>query len=148
MLAERAEEIVAAVRNGGVYTTEVNGTPVELCESDLLISVINREGFSSETDGGMTVVLDTALDEELVYEGAEREIVSKIQTMRKEAGFEVTDHIVVGYRAEGMAKKVLDAGTFRRDVLCDAVTDSLDGYAKDWDINGDKVTIAVSKAGK
>ena len=148
MLAERAEEIVAAVRNGGVYTAEVNGTPVELCESDLLISVINREGFSSETDGGMTVVLDTALDEELVYEGAEREIVSKIQTMRKEAGFEVTDHIVVGYRAEGMAKKVLDAGTFRRDVLCDAVTDSLDGYAKDWDINGDKVTIAVSKAGK
>ena len=148
MLAERAEEIVAAVRNGGVYTAEVNGTPVELCESDLLISVINREGFSSETDGGMTVALDTALDEELVYEGAEREIVSKIQTMRKEAGFEVTDHIVVGYRAEGMAKKVLDAGTFRRDVLCDAVTDSLDGYAKDWDINGDKVTIAVSKAGK
>ena len=148
MLGERAEEIVAAVRNGGVYTAEVNGTPVELCESDLLISVINREGFSSETDGGMTVVLDTALDEELVYEGAEREIVSKIQTMRKEAGFEVTDHIVVGYRAEGMAKKVLDAGTFRRDVLCDAVTDSLDGYAKDWDINGDKVTIAVSKAGK
>ena len=148
MLAERAEEIVAAVRNGGVYTAEVNGSPVELCESDLLISVINREGFSSETDGGMTVVLDTALDEELVYEGAEREIVSKIQTMRKEAGFEVTDHIVVGYRAEGMAKKVLDAGTFRRDVLCDAVTDSLDGYAKDWDINGDKVTIAVSKAGK
>ena len=148
MLGERAEEIVAAVRNGGVYTAEVNGSPVELCESDLLISVINREGFSSETDGGMTVVLDTALDEELVYEGAEREIVSKIQTMRKEAGFEVTDHIVVGYRAEGMAKKVLDAGTFRRDVLCDAVTDSLDGYAKDWDINGDKVTIAVSKAGK
>ena len=147
LLAERPDEIVAALRKEGSFRAELEGREVELKEEDLLITARSKEGFASESDGETTVVLDTALDEALILEGAEREIVSKIQTMRKEAGFEVTDHIVVGYNAEGVAKQVLDSGSFRSDVLCDAVTESLDGYIKEWDINGDKVTISVSKAG-
>ncbi len=147
LLAECPDEIVAALRKEGSFRAELEGREVELKEEDLLITARSKEGFASESDGETTVVLDTALDEALILEGAEREIVSKIQTMRKEAGFEVTDHIVVGYNAEGVAKKVLDSGSFRSDVLCDAVTESLDGYTKEWDINGDNVTISVSKAG-
>lgn len=146
LLAERAEEIVAAVRNGGVYTTEIDGKTVEFAESDLLVSVKNKEGYSSESDGETTVALDTELNAELVFEGAEREIVSKIQTMRKEAGFEVTDHITVSYKADGVAAEVFAKGDYKADVLCDGGHDGLDGYVREWDINGDKVVIAVKKA--
>ena len=145
LLAEKSDEIAAAVKSGGTYKTQIDGKDVFLAEEDLLISVKNKEGFSSESDGETTVVLDTALDAELIYEGAEREIVSKIQTMRKEAGFEVTDHICVAYKAEGTALKVFEKGSYKADVLCDAESDALDGYVKDWDINGDKVTISVKK---
>lgn len=145
LLAEKPDEIAATVKSGGTYKTQIDGKDVFLAEEDLLISVKNKEGFSSESDGETTVVLDTALDAELIYEGAEREIVSKIQTMRKEAGFEVTDHICVAYKAEGTALKVFEKGSYKADVLCDAESKSLDGYVKDWDINGDKVTISVKK---
>ena len=131
----------------GTYTTEADGRKIDLTEDDLLISVKSREGFSSESDGETTVALDTTLDDELVFEGAEREIVSKIQTMRKEAGFEVTDHIEVGYRAEGVALKVLEKGGFAKDVLCDKLSAVIDGYAKELDINGDKVTLSVKRVG-
>ena len=147
ILAEHADEIVAAVRSAGTYTTEADGRKIDLTEDDLLISVKSREGFSSESDGETTVALDTTLDDELVFEGAEREIVSKIQTMRKEAGFEVTDHIEVGYRADGVALKVLEKGGFAKDVLCDKLSAVIDGYAKELDINGDKVTLSVKRVG-
>lgn len=147
ILAEHADEIVAAVRNAGMYTTEADGRKIELTEEDLLISVKSREGYSSESDGETTVALDTTLDDELIFEGAEREIISKIQTMRKEAGFDVTDHIEVGYRAEGVALEVFRKGAFAKDVLCDRVTETIDGYAKEWNINGDKVTVSVRKIG-
>ncbi len=144
-LAERPDEIAATVKSGKVYTFEADGRQIELTEEDLLITVKNKEGFSSESDGETTVVLDTELNAELIFEGAERELVSKIQTMRKEAGFEVTDHIAVGYKAEGVALEVLQKGTFKADVLCDALSEEIDGYVKDWDINGDKVTVSVKK---
>ena len=147
ILAEHADEIVAAVRNAGTYTTEADGRKIELTEEDLLISVKSREGYSSESDGETTVALDTTLDDELIFEGAEREIISKIQTMRKEAGFDVTDHIEVGYRAEGVALEVFRKGAFAKDVLCYRVTETIDGYAKEWNINGDKVTVSVRKIG-
>ena len=147
ILAEHADEIVAAVRNAGTYTAEADGRKIELTEEDLLISVKSREGYSSESDGETTVALDTTLDDELIFEGAEREIISKIQTMRKEAGFDVTDHIEVGYRAEGVALEVFRKGAFAKDVLCDRVTETIDGYAKEWNINGDKVTVSVRKIG-
>ena len=147
ILTEHADEIVAAVRNAGTYTTEADGRKIELTEEDLLISVKSREGYSSESDGETTVALDTTLDDELIFEGAEREIISKIQTMRKEAGFDVTDHIEVGYRAEGVALEVFRKGAFAKDVLCDSVSETIDGYAKEWNINGDKVTVSVRKIG-
>lgn len=145
LLAEKSDEIAATVKSGKTYVAELDGKTVELAEEDLLISVKNKEGFSSESDGETTVVLDTELNDELIYEGAEREIVSKIQTMRKEAGFEVVDHISVAYKAEGVAKSVFENGTYKADVLCDADGSDFDGYTKEWDINGDKVTISIKK---
>jgi isoleucyl-tRNA synthetase len=144
--AER--EIVAAVKNGGRFQREIDGKQIDLGEDDVLISVQNKEGFSAESDGETTVVLDTELTQELILEGVERELVSKIQTMRKEAGFEVVDHIEVGYTATGLALSVLEAGDFAKDVLCDKLSTDLDGYTKTWDINGEKVTISVKKIEK
>ena len=144
--AER--EIVAAVKNGGRFKREIDGKEIDLGEDDVLISVQNKEGFSAESDGETTVVLDTELTPALLFEGAERELVSKIQTMRKEAGFEVVDHIEVGYTATGLALEVLEKGEFMKDVLCDKLTTVIDGYTKNLDINGDKVTISVKKIEK
>ena len=144
--AER--EIVAAVKNGGRFKREIDGKEIDLGEDDVLISVQNKEGFSAESDGETTVVLDTELTPALLFEGAERELVSKIQTMRKEAGFEVVDHIEVGYTATGLALEVLEKGEFMKDVLCDKLSTVIDGYTKNLDINGDKVTISVKKIEK
>ena len=145
VLQERAAEIVAAVKNGNLFKFNANGKDVELSEGDLLISMNNKEGYSSESDGETTVVLDTALNDDLILEGVEREIVSKIQNMRKEAGFEVTDRIVIGYRAEGIAKQVFEKADFLKDVLADGISENLDGFTKDCDINGDDVTISVKR---
>ncbi|MEG2540633.1 MAG: isoleucine--tRNA ligase [Clostridia bacterium] len=145
LLQNKPAEIVSAVQNGGVYTADINGKTVELLESDLLISVKNREGFSSESDGETTVVLDTALTDELIFEGIEREIVSKVQTMRKEAGFEVVDHILLGFKADGLALSVLEKADFLADVLADSISKNLDGFTKELDINGNNVTISVKK---
>lgn len=145
ILSSAELEIISAVKGGGRFKRALGDREIDLGEEDLLISVQNKEGFSAESDGDTTVVLDTELNNELIFEGAEREIVSKIQTMRKEAGFEVTDHIEVGYQAEGLALKVFENGSFKKDVLCDSLTDVIDGYVKEWDINGDKVTISVKK---
>ncbi len=146
VLQERASEIVAAVKNGDLFKFDAGGRDVELSQDDLLISMKNKEGYSSESDGETTVVLDTSLNDALIFEGVEREIVSKIQNMRKEAGFEVTDHIVIGYRAEGIAKQVLQNADFLKDVLADGISEHLDGFTKECDINGDTVTISVKKA--
>lgn len=146
VLQERASEIVSAVKNGDLFKFDAGGRDVELSQDDLLISMKNKEGYSSESDGETTVVLDTSLNDALIFEGVEREIVSKIQNMRKEAGFEVTDHIVIGYRAEGIAKQVLQNADFLKDVLADGISEHLDGFTKECDINGDTVTISVKKA--
>ncbi|MBR5173577.1 MAG: isoleucine--tRNA ligase, partial [Clostridia bacterium] len=139
--------IVLAVKDGGVFTRDIDGKTIELTEDDVLISVQNREGFSAESDGETTVVLDTELTPALILEGVERELVSKIQTMRKEAGFEVVDHIEIGYEAEGLALQVLEDGSFAKDVLCDKLSTNVDGFTKSLDINGNKVTISVMKIG-
>lgn len=145
VLQERASEIVAAVKRGDLFRFNANGKDVELSQDDLLISMKNKEGYSSESDGETMVVLDTALNDDLIFEGAEREIVSKIQNMRKEAGFEVTDRIVIGYKAEGVAKQVLQKADFLKDVLADSISEHLDGFTKECDINGDNVTISVKR---
>ena len=124
-----------------------DGTEISLAKEDLLIDVSKKDGYVTEEDQHVTVVLDTNLTPELLDEGFMREIISKVQTMRKEAGFEVTDHIAVGYSAEGVALAVLRKGDFAKDVLCDSVSQETDGFVKELNINGDKVTLSVKKIG-
>lgn len=140
--------VVDATENGGVFKVELDGTIVELSRDDLLISVKNRTGFVSESEGGVTVILDTNLTEELISEGFERELISKIQTMRKEAGFKVTDRIKVGYQASGKTLEALEKGGFLAVVLADSATPGLSGYIKEWDINGETATLSVEKVEK
>ena len=145
LLASKADEIVQAIKNGSLFRFNLDGKLIELAKDDVLINMRNKEGYSSESDGETTVVLDTELTPELIDEGIEREIVSKIQNMRKEAGFEVTDHIVVGYKASGEAKRIFERAEFLKDVLADGICNTIDGFAKDCDINGETVTISVKR---
>jgi isoleucyl-tRNA synthetase len=94
----------------------------------------------------MSVVIDTNLNEDLIKEGIARELTSKIQTMRKDAGFEVVDHIVVGYEGEGKAIDVLVSDkTIASGVLAESVENKLDGYTQEWDINGETIKLSVKK---
>lgn len=139
-----AKEVVNAVRGGGIY--EIAGEDVILKQEDLQIFTESANGFISAEDRGITVALDTQLTEELIFEGIEREIVSKIQNMRKDAGFEVTDRIEVYYKAEGKAQKVLANGGFAKDVLAEKVSEgSPEGFTKEQNINGEKVIITLIK---
>ena len=142
-----AGEVVSAVRNGGSYTIPLD-PPVVLLEEDLQIFTQSAEGYQAAAGGGVTVALDTRLTEELLDEGTERELVSKIQTMRKEAGFEVTDRIDVYFAAgEGRAKKMLSLSQFAGDVLANSVTEgSAEGFTREVDVNGEKVTLTLVKA--
>ena len=132
----------------GVLTFDFDGNAVELSKEDLLIDTAQVEGYISEGDNSITVVLDTNLTPELVEEGFVREIISKIQTMRKEAGFEVMNHINV-FQDEneviaGILKKYTDE--IKGEVLADNIMlGQTGGYAKEWNINGEKVMLGVEK---
>ena len=115
---------------------------------DLLIDTAQIPGYVSEDDGGVTVVLDTNLTEELLEEGFIREIISKVQTMRKEAGFEVMDRIFVTYQGSKKAETVFEryAQEIGSEVLADSVEKAAPaGYVKEWKINGENVTMGVQK---
>ncbi len=131
----------------GVLRFTLEDVEIELTAEDLLIEAAPRDGFYSLSDHGITVALDTILTDELIAEGNLRELVSKIQTMRKEAGFEVMDHIRVTLDgdAELCALAVGDA-SIASDTLADAIMAAAPtGYVKEWDINGKKMTIGVEK---
>ena len=139
--------VVAAVKEGS-FKTVLDGTEVELTAEDLLISTESAEGYVSASEGGVTVALDTALTKELVEEGVERELISKIQTMRKDAGFEVTDRIRVFYRADGNVAAVLKSrgGAIAKIVLADELCEGeAEGFTKEWELNGAKAAITVVK---
>ena len=142
-----ANAVVVDLDTKGSHTADIKGTVIDFTRDDLLISTTSKAGLFSESNGGMTVTIDTNLSPELIREGVARELTSKLQTMRKEAGFEVTDHIEVGYIAVGEALQVLaNDSSITHDVLCDKIgAGEIDGYSKDWDINGDKVTLFVKK---
>ena len=142
-----AAKVVATVKAGKTYSVELGGVTVDFTLDDLLISSEPAEGYVSESGNGLTVVLDVHLTDELILEGALREIVSRVQNMRKEAGFEVTDRIILGYVAEGVCGRVFKElkDEIAADVLAETVTADLDGYQKEFDINGDKVTLSVKK---
>ena len=135
----------------GVLKLQVNGQEIELAKEDLLIDMAQMEGYVSESDYGITVVLDTNLTEELLTEGFVREIISKIQTMRKEAGFEVMDKIKVTYDGSEKAEKVFAeyAEQIGQETLAVAVEKAEPaGYVKDWKINGEAVNMGVEKQGE
>jgi isoleucyl-tRNA synthetase len=136
------------LKSSGALKFDVDGTAVELAEEDLLIEMTQQEGFESLTEGSVTVVIDTKLTPELIEEGFVREIVSKVQTMRKEAGFEVMDRIVVYSRDNEKIAQVLSSNKeeISHEVLADdIVTGESDGYVKEWNINGETVTLGVKK---
>ena len=132
----------------GTLTLDINGASVVLSRDDLLIDMAQSEGFETQSDGKVTVVLDKKLTPELIEEGFVRELISKIQTMRKEAGFEVMDRIRLFVSGNERLEKVIrdNSGTIGRDVLADDFTiGGTGGYTKDWKINGEPVTLGVEK---
>lgn len=140
----------AQLDSEGFIKFKVNGEPVELKEEDLLISSVQKEGLYSVSDYGVNVVLDTSLSEELIAEGYVNELISKIQTMRKEAGFEVMDHITVYYKENdsNTISSVFDkyGKSISHDVLAETIVNGEGGYySKQWDINGISVTLGVEK---
>ena len=121
---------------------------VILKEEDLQIFTESKTGFISASDKGVTVALNTALTEELIMEGIEREIVSKVQAMRKEADYQITDRVRVYYIAEGKAANVLALGNFAADVLAVSVEAGVGektDITKEVDVNGEKVTLSLAK---
>ncbi|MGN0168657.1 MAG: isoleucine--tRNA ligase [Acetatifactor sp.] len=134
----------------GKLVFEVDGVTVELTKDDLLIDMAQKEGYVSQEDNRMTVVLDTNLTEELIEEGFVYEIISKIQTMRKDAGFEVMDHIRVSLNDN---EKLAALAQRNRETICGKVlADVLTAgesfaVAKEWNVNGEKVVISVEKIG-
>ena len=140
-------EVVSAVRTNGSYSVELEGEQVVLLEEDLQIFTQSAAGYATAVGGGVTVALNTQLSEELLDEGTERELVSKIQTMRKEAGFEVTDRIAVYFTAAGRAEKMLKKGGIAADVLAVSIAEgSAEGFSRTLDVNGDSVTLTLVKA--
>ena len=136
------------LRSNGVLKLDINGNDVELTEEDLLIETAQTEGYVSESDGETSVVLDTNLTPELIEEGFVREIISKIQTMRKEAGFEVMDKIVVYAHGNDKIQDVMKTheDEIKSEVLADEmVLGETDGYVKEWNINKEAVTMGVKK---
>ncbi len=132
----------------GALKLNVNGQEVTLFKEDLLIESAQTEGYVSENDNGITVVLDTNLSQELLEEGFVREIISKVQTMRKEAGFEVMDKIFVTYEGTEKAGEVFagNAAVIGEETLAVSVEGKTPaGYVKEWKINGEKVTLGVER---
>ena len=141
--------VVAAHAEGRAYEFELETLTVSLNPEDVLVDTVKKEGFASVGDNGVTVVLNTALTDELIEEGYVREIISKIQTMRKEADFVVTDRIIISVECGENLLAVLDRNSdeIRRTTLADELTFGIPcGYVKEWDINGEKVALGVKKA--
>ena len=138
----------AELDNSGKLVFDFASGKVELTAEDLLIESEQKEGFFALTDKGITVAIDTTLTDELISEGIIREIVSKVQTMRKEAGFNVMDHINITLK--GSEKAVAIALEGKEGIVGDTLADSLadtepKGFVKEWDINGENLTIGVEK---
>ena len=132
----------------GFLTIDINNAKIKLMPEELLVDMAQKPGYVSQADHGITVVLDTNLTPALIEEGFVREIISKIQTMRKEAGFEVTDHITVFEKGNDRIQEIMSKHTaaIKHDVLADEMQlDAEGGYAKDWNINGEKVKLGVEK---
>ena len=139
---------MAELKSTGELKLDIDGEEIVLLEEDLLIDMAQMEGYVSESDHTITVVLDTNLTPELIEEGFVRELVSKIQTMRKEAGFEVMDKIRVYAKDNDKIVDIMKnhGDEIKSEVLAeDIVTGETKGYEKEWNINSEKVTMAVER---
>ena len=138
------------LKANGCLKLDIQGEEVVLLEDDLLIDTAQIPGYESVQEGEITVVLDMNLTPELIEEGFVRELISKVQTMRKEAGFEVTDRILIYASGNERIGTILKDNTeeIRSEVLADdIILESVDGYVKEWSINGETVTMGVKKQG-
>ena len=143
-------DFVDAFERGETVKFDIEGTEVELAKDDCLISPAQKSGFVAESEGGMTVVIDTNLTPALIEKGFVREVISKLQTMRKEAGFDVVDRITVTYATTETLSAVIErnAAEIAAATLATAITagDAPEGaYAKEWNINGEKAALSVKK---
>ncbi len=142
-------DVVDAFAAGRTLRFEAAGTPVELAESDVLTEPAQKTGFVAESDGDVTAVLDTNLTQALIEEGFVREVISKLQTMRKEAGFEVTDHILIRIKTTPKLSGIVDHGS--ADILRAALADGISaeepgGFVRAWNINGEDAVIGITRA--
>ena len=140
--------VVAAHNRGESYNFDIDGAEISLAAEDVLVSTEENAGFVTVTEHDLSVVLDTNLTPELIEEGFVREIVSKVQTMRKEAGFEVTDHIVLSHHGNSLIESIFakHGAEIAADTLADSIKLGSAGYVKDWEINGESVTLGVEKS--
>lgn len=139
--------LVNAVRKGETVTVSIDNTLVAFKEEDLLISDKNKEGYQTVSEKGITVILNTELSQELIQEGLMRELVSKIQTMRKESGFNVTDHIAVTYSCGEKLAEVIEKykSEIMQDTLADSITAGSGSSLKD--INGEEISLSLEVVG-
>ena len=134
----------------GSLEFDFDGEKVSLGREDLLIETAKNEDFVTETDNKTTVVLDIRLDEALIEEGFVRELISKVQTMRKEAGFEVVDHILLSQTGNERIAEIIkkNEAVIKNDTLADEIVyNNVEGYTKDWNLNGENTSLGVSKKG-
>ena len=145
-----ANKVVETVKSGEAYKTQYQGDDFEFTIDDLQIFTESAQGYVSSSDNGLTIVLDTVVTEELKAEGNERELISKIQSMRKDAGFEVTDRITINYLTQSQA--IIDAinsNTLKSVVMANDVKEgSAQGFSKELDVNGESVTVTINKVEK
>ena len=137
-----------ALNTDGVLKLPEISDEIALEKDDLLIEMTQAEGYAAQSANQITVVLDTNLTPELIEEGFVREIISKIQTMRKEADFEVMDRIAVTYESEDKLAEIFEANgeEIRHEVLADLISRTEPaGFTKSWNINGEKVILGVEK---
>ena len=141
-------EAMKELKETGLLTLDINGNKVELAEEDLLIETAQTEGYVTETDGDTSVVLDTNLTPELIEEGFVREIISKIQTMRKEAGFEVMDKICIYAKDNERITELMN--NHKEEIMSEVLAENMvlnetDGYVKEWNINKENVVLGVAR---
>ena len=141
-------EAMNELRSTGLLTLDIDGNKAELSEEDLLIETAQTEGYVTEADGDISVVLDTNLTPELIEEGFVREIVSKVQTMRKEAGFEVMDKIHIYAKDNDKILELMK--NHKEEIMSEVLAEDMtlgttDGYVKEWNINKEPVVLGVAK---
>lgn len=139
-----------SLNDTGSVDFDFDGEKVSLGREDLLIETAKNDDFVTEADNKTTVVLDIRLSEELIEEGFVRELISKIQTMRKEAGFEVVDHIVLSQTGNERIAEIIkkNEAVIKNDTLADEIIyNNVEGYTKDWNLNGENTSLGVSKKG-